>query len=181
MRLACPSRSGVMQPFQRQTVVTALRSFLRYTQFHGKVTAGLALGMPAVAGWTSTPKSNGPSRPNTHSAQLTVATVRLRGAMRSRRAADSGVTGATSLRDRQADAGRRRLGPRSIACVWKGGRESFLPSTADVGEAIAAYLRHGRPKSPDRYLFFRSVAPRRGLMEGSDGIGTIVRHALNRA
>jgi integrase/recombinase XerD len=53
--------------------------------------------------------------------------------------------------------------------------------TADVGEAMAAYLEHGRSTSSDRHLFLRSVAPIRGLMEGSDGIGSIVRHALNRA
>ncbi len=63
----------------------------------------------------------------------------------------------------------------------KGGRQSLLPLPVDVGEAIAAYLQHGRPASPDRHLFLRSLAPIRGLVEGSDGIGTIVRHALDRA
>jgi site-specific recombinase XerD len=52
---------------------------------------------------------------------------------------------------------------------------------ADVGEAIAAYLEHGRPSSEDRHLFLRSVAPICGLMEGSDGIGSVVRRALMRA
>jgi site-specific recombinase XerD len=52
---------------------------------------------------------------------------------------------------------------------------------ADVGEAIAAYLEHGRPHSTDRHLFLRSLAPIRGLMEGSGAIGSIVRYALQRA
>jgi integrase/recombinase XerD len=33
----------------------------------------------------------------------------------------------------------------------------------------------------DRHVFLRSMAPIRGLMPGSDAIGTIVRHALQRA
>jgi site-specific recombinase XerD len=63
----------------------------------------------------------------------------------------------------------------------KGGQESLLPLTTDVGEAIAAYLERGRPISEDRHLFLRSLAPIRGFMEGSYGIGTIVRAALKRA
>ncbi|MCP3710110.1 site-specific integrase [Paraburkholderia sp. CNPSo 3274] len=176
------SEAKRMRPAALKTVVTALRSFLRYAQFRGEVTAGLALSVPAVAGWTSTPQI-----PRAISAE------------HAHRAIDSC--------DRQTPVGRRdravllilaRLGLRACEIVrltlddvdWdraqlrvcgKGGRESFLPLTADVGEAIAAYLRHGRPTSPDRHLFLRSVAPIRGLMEGSDGIGTIVSHALNRA
>jgi integrase/recombinase XerD len=63
----------------------------------------------------------------------------------------------------------------------KAGRESLLPLPADVGAAIAAYLERGRPTSRGRHLFLRSMAPIRGLMEGSDGIGSIVRYALIRA
>ena len=53
----------------------------------------------------------------------------------------------------------------------KGRRECLLPLPPNVGEAIAAYLKDGRPTSEDRHLFLRSLAPVRGLMEGSDGIG----------
>jgi site-specific recombinase XerD len=56
-----------------------------------------------------------------------------------------------------------------------------LPLPADVGAAIAAYLEHGRPPCADRHLFLRSLAPIRGLLEGSGGVGTIVRYALERA
>jgi len=63
----------------------------------------------------------------------------------------------------------------------KGRRECILPMPVDVGETIAAYLEHGRPTSEDRHLFLRSMAPIRGLMEGSDAIGSIVRYALKRA
>jgi site-specific recombinase XerC len=44
-----------MRPAALKTVVVALRSFLRYAQFRGEIIGGLAAGVPAVAGWTSTP------------------------------------------------------------------------------------------------------------------------------
>ena len=59
----------------------------------------------------------------------------------------------------------------------KSGREQLLPMPADVGAAIDAYLQQGRPTSKDQHLFLRSMAPVRGLMSGSDAIGTIVRYA----
>jgi site-specific recombinase XerD len=63
----------------------------------------------------------------------------------------------------------------------KGGREQLLPLPTDVGAAIAAYLQNGRPASHDRHVFLRSQAPIRGLIFGSDVIGSIVRAALERA
>jgi site-specific recombinase XerD len=50
----------------------------------------------------------------------------------------------------------------------------------DVGEAIAAYLRRGRPRSTDRRLFLRSKAPIRGFLSQC-AVGSIIRHALQRA
>ena len=50
----------------------------------------------------------------------------------------------------------------------------------EVGEAIVAYLRHGRPPSTSRRVFLRARAPNRGFL-GSSGVGSIVRHALQRA
>jgi len=171
-----------MGPPALKTIVNALRSFFRYGQFHGDLAVGLAAGVPAVASWASTPP-----------------VPRAISAEHAQRAIDSC--------DCQTSVGRRdhavllllaRLGLRAVEIVrltlddfdWdhaqlrvrgKGGQESLLPLTADVGEAIAAYLEHGRPTSRDRHLFLRSVAPIRGLMEGSDAIGSIVRYALNRA
>jgi site-specific recombinase XerD len=106
--------------------------------------------------------------------------------------------GEVRLRDRAVLLLLARLGLRAVEIVrlmlddidWdhaqlrirgKGGREGLLPLTTDVGEAIAAYLEHGRPTCQDRHLFLRSVAPIRGFMEGSYGIGSIVHYALNRA
>jgi site-specific recombinase XerD len=162
--------------------VNALRSFLRYAQYRGEVVAELAAAVPAVAAWATTP-----ALPKAISPE------------HSQRAIDScnPSTGA-GLRDRAVLLLLARLGLRAheiIAlqledCDWDGGhlrvrskcrREQLLPIPADVGAAIAAYLRQGRPPSQSRHLFLRSMAPIRGLMPGSDAIGTIVRHALQRA
>jgi integrase/recombinase XerD len=62
----------------------------------------------------------------------------------------------------------------------KGGREERLPLPADVGEAIAAYLRDGRPASAqDRSVFVRLVASHRAL--GRSGVSCVVASAARRA
>ncbi len=58
----------------------------------------------------------------------------------------------------------------------KGAREDRLPLPAEVGEAIAAYLRRGRPETNRREVFLRARAPigsdRRGhgLLHGAAGV-----------
>ncbi|KMZ11526.1 Mobile element protein [Candidatus Burkholderia humilis] len=171
-----------MRPAALKNIANALRSFFRYSQFRGEVSAGLVASVPTVATWTSTPPI-----PRAISAE------------HAQRAIDScDRQSAVGLRDRTVLLLLARLGLRACEIIrlmlddidWdraqlrvcgKGGCESLLPLAADVGEAIAAYLQHGRTASPDRHLFLRSVAPIVGLMEGSDGIGAIVRHALLRA
>jgi integrase/recombinase XerD len=59
----------------------------------------------------------------------------------------------------------------------KGGRPNQLPMPTDVGTAIAAYLRRGRPRSVSRRVFLRVRAPIRGF-HSTGGIGTIVRRAI---
>jgi len=171
-----------MGPLALKNVVTALRSFLRYGQFLGEVSAGLATAVPAVASWATTPLV--PKAISSEHAQ---------------RAIDScDCQSSVGLRDRAVLLLLARLGLRAIEIMrltlgdvdWdnaqlrihgKGRQETLLPLIHDVGEAIAGYLEHGRPSSQDRHLFLRSMAPIRGLMEGSDAIGSIVHRALRRA
>jgi site-specific recombinase XerD len=170
-----------LQPPALKCVVNALRSFLRYAQYRGEVAITLAAAVPAVAAWATTPAL--PKAISPEHAQRAIDSCDL----------STGV----GLRDHAVLLLLARLGLRAheiIAlqledCDWDGGylrvrskcrREQLLPITADVGAAIAAYLQ-GRPASRDRHLFLRSMAPIRGLMPGSDAIGTIVRHALQRA
>jgi site-specific recombinase XerD len=68
----------------------------------------------------------------------------------------------------------------SLSVCGKNGWRSHLPLPVDVGEALVAYLRHGRPRSTSRRVFLRAKAPIRGFV-GASAVGTIVRHALLRA
>jgi site-specific recombinase XerD len=171
-----------MAPPAVKRAANALRSFLRFGQFRGDVPAALAAGVPSVATWTTTPPI--PKAIAAEHAQCAIESCDPRTAV--------------GQRDRAVLLLLARLGLRACEVIrmtlddidWdqsqlrirgKGGRHSLLPLPADVGGAIAAYLQNGRPTCEDRHLFLRSLAPVRGLQEGSDGIGTIVRHALARA
>jgi integrase/recombinase XerD len=61
----------------------------------------------------------------------------------------------------------------------KGGREDRLPLPVDVGEAIASYLRHGRPRSSRREVFLRARAPYEPIASGT--VASTVRRACRRA
>jgi len=150
--------------------------------YRGEVAPALAAAVPIVAAWTTTPALSKAISPE--HAQRAIDNCDL----------SSGV----GLRDRAVLLLLARLGLRAHEIIAlqledcnrdsghvrvrsKSGREQLLPMPADVGAAIAAYLQQGRPTSKDRHLFLRSMAPIRGLMPGSDAIGTIVRYALQRA
>lgn len=45
----------------------------------------------------------------------------------------------------------------------KAKHSTAFPLSAIVGEALLDYLRHGRPETPDRHVFFRAVAPRQPI------------------
>ena len=171
-----------LQPPAKKCVTIALRSFLRYAQYRGEVGSSLAAAVPTVATWITTPAVPKAISPE-----------------HARRAIDScDLSTGFGLRDRAVLLLLARLGLRAHEisalqledCDWdsghlrvrsKSGRDQLLPIPPDVGAAIAAYLQKGRPKSKDRHLFLRSMAPFRGLMPRTDAIGTIVRYALERA
>jgi integrase/recombinase XerD len=94
---------------------------------------------------------------------------------------------AISRADAQALLGscdrRRTLGRRDYAgelvVRGKGGRADRLPLPADVGEAIASYLRRGRPASERREVFLRARAPFEPIAPGT--VSSTVRRACRRA
>ncbi len=175
-------QSRRLRPRGLRQVITALRAFLRYAQYRGEIDASLIDAVPAVAAWSTTPPlpraispeharrvidSCDPSTPvglRDRAILLLLARLGLRG----------GEVITLLLEDIDWDASRLRV-------RGKNGRECLMPMPTDVGEAIAMYLQAGRPQSADRRLFLRTRAPIRGLQHGSDGIGSIVRNALNRA
>jgi site-specific recombinase XerD len=66
-----------------------------------------------------------------------------------------------------------------IVVRGKGNRCERLPLPVDVGQAIVAYLQHGRPASECRRVFLRIRAPRRALTSG--GVTSIVLGAARKA
>jgi site-specific recombinase XerD len=61
----------------------------------------------------------------------------------------------------------------------KAGPSTAYPLSVSVGEAIIDYIKHGRPETPDRYLFFRAYAPRTPITHGA--ISTLVSHYIRKA
>ena len=66
-----------------------------------------------------------------------------------------------------------------IVVHGKGGRADRLPLVAEIGEAIASYLRQGRPRTALREVFLRALAPVSAL--GRGGVSDIVLRACARA
>jgi site-specific recombinase XerD len=62
----------------------------------------------------------------------------------------------------------------------KGRQRARMPIPPDVGAAVVAYLRDGRPKSSCRRLFLRTLVPNVGFASGC-AITMIAKAALDRA
>jgi integrase/recombinase XerD len=61
----------------------------------------------------------------------------------------------------------------------KAGHSTAFPLSTVVGEALLDYLRHGRPTTTDRHVFFRAVAPRRPI--GAAAVSSLARSYLLKA
>jgi integrase/recombinase XerD len=62
----------------------------------------------------------------------------------------------------------------------KGRKTDELPLPVDVGEAIVAYLKKGRPATPERRVFVRHCHPLGTAVTGS-AISAVIRRAFKRA
>lgn len=67
----------------------------------------------------------------------------------------------------------------TVRIPGKGGRRDRLPLPVDVGEAVVAYLRQGRPSTSEQVVFLRVVAPLTPL--GSNSVSCVVARAARRA
>jgi integrase/recombinase XerD len=161
-------------------LTTALRSFLRNLRYCGKTKLDLAAAVPVVANWSmsSIPRAIAADqvRRLLDSIDRRSATGRRDYAillLLARLGLRSGEVTSLELDDIDWSAGH-------LSVHGKSGRRSELPLPSEVGKAIAAYLRRGRPASISRRVFLRAKAPIRGF-RGSSGVGSIVRHRLQRA
>ena len=161
-------------------LAAALRSFLRHLYQRGDIAIDLAGAIPTVTNWrlSQLPKSLPPEGVESvlescdrntavgrrdHAILLLLARLGLRG----------GEVATLTLDDIDWDKGL-------VTLSGKGQRREALPLPEEVGSALAAYLRDGRPSCATRRVFVRAIAPYRGF-SSTMAICDIVRRALARA
>lgn len=160
-------------------MVTALRSFLRFLLQHGEIDTDLAASVPAVSGWrqAAVPKHLGAEEVqrllndcnrNTAGGRRNYAILLLLARLGLR----AGEVVALQLDDVDWRVGE-------IKIRGKGSVQDRLPLFADVGEAVADYLRQDRPRCASRRVFIRMRAPHRGFVSPA-AVSTIVERAVDR-
>jgi site-specific recombinase XerD len=162
-----------------QMLVAALRAFLRFCFLEGLVEVDLSAAALAMTGRR---RSSLPRGVTASQAAALVRSCDRRTAMGRRDYAVILVLSRLGLRASEVaaltlDDVDWRAG--DVVVHGKASSVERLPLPADVGEALAAYLARGRPRSPRREVFLRLEAPVAGL--GRGGISFIVRRACRRA
>jgi site-specific recombinase XerD len=169
-----------LSPGSAKLMVTALRAFLRYLRYRGDIATDLAACVPGVPNWSfsTLPKSllpgqverilehcdqRTPSGRRDYAILLLLARLGLR----------AGEVVALTLDDIDWEQSR-------ITLRGKGGRWAQLPLPAEVGEALACYLKQGRPRCASRRVFIRQRAPQVGFAN-SIAVCSLVERALVRA
>lgn len=176
VRASCPGRAvGTAK-----LVVTALRSLLGFLHVEGVIGSPLAPAVPSVAGGTRLGPPRGldpdavrrllaccdrttPVGRRDYAMLLLLARLGLR----------PGEVASLRLDDIDWRAGE-------LAVTGKGQRIERLPLPVDVGEAVAEYLRDGRPATAEsRTVFVRYRAPHRSL--SVTGVTDTVNRTAQRA
>jgi integrase/recombinase XerD len=169
-----------LNPGMARLTVTALRSLLGFLYVDGAIDRSLVSAVPTVPGrrLTGLPKGLASDQvqhllascdTSTRSGcrDFAVLTMLVRLGLR------AGEVAKLQLDDIDWRAGE------IVVAHSKGNCAERLPLPADVGEAIAAYLHHGRPANTQgRTVFARITAPHHGLTSGA--VTQIVGHAAER-
>lgn len=182
----CPGRSRGAASL----TATAMRSMLRWLFLTGAIDKPLADVVPRVGSWKLAglvePVPDGDLARMLESCDRTTSTGRRDVAMLlvlSRLGLRAGEVARLGLDDIDWRAGE-------LIVRGKGPKDSRMPLPADVGEAIADYLRHGRPATAQgRAVFVRVQAPHRQITKGGvtqavfaagqrAGCGTVYAHRL---
>jgi site-specific recombinase XerD len=181
-----------LAPKTAQRLATALRSLLRFWHVEGLISGPLDRAVPKVANRRpGLPQPLDPAQVRallascdreTAGGRRDLAMITLMARMGLRAGEVAGL--------RLDDIDWRR---GEITIDGKGNRRDQLPLPADAGEAVADWLRHGRPPTAlDRSAFIRIKAPHRGLTAGGvtmavfaagqrSGLGTIYAHRLRHS
>lgn len=174
------SHAGQVHGKRVQLMTSALRSFLRFARHRGDITLDLAACVPSVASWSLSTLPR--ALPPAHVKQVLEQCNRQTAVGRrdyaillllARLGLRSGEVAGLNLEDIDWKNG-------VFSVQGKGGRSSQLPLPADVGNAIAAYLKDGRARlSSSRRVFLRARAPAVGFT--SMAVRDVVKRALGRA
>ena len=165
----------------RQLPSVAVRSFLRFLVFSGELPPGLEAAVPIPRQWIHAPlpsrltgeevervlalcTGGGPTALRNHAILLLLARLGVR----------AHEVAALCLEDINWYEGWVRIRP------GKTHHERVLPLLQEVGEALAAYLQHGRPRTASRHLFLHCRAPFAPFADPR-AIGLIARRACLRA
>jgi len=161
-------------------MITSLRSFFRFLLFRGRITVNLASCVPSVANWKHARipqylssqelenmlehnKGETPLKIRNYAILLLLARLGLRA---------SEVVSLT-LDDLNWEHGE-------ITIRGKGASRSRFPLPVDVGEALVAYLKKGRPACLTRRFFICSKSPLKPIGHSST-VSAIVRSSLKHA
>jgi integrase/recombinase XerD len=162
-----------------QNFISGLRSFLRFCFVEGLVVADLSEAALLMTGRRRSPLPQGITKSD--------AAALLAGCDRRRKLGRRDyaiLVIALRLGLRAGEVARLRLDDiewRSgeVVVRGKGGRHDRLPLPGEVGAAIAAYLKRGRPASEHREVFLRDRAPFRPIAAAT--VRSTVRRACRRA
>ena len=167
------------RPSSMKTVAAGLRSFFRFLRVLGVGDARLAEAVPPVARWrlstlprflddAQLPQFHAALDPSSPQGRRDRAVILCLASLGLRAAEVAGL----HLEDLDWRASTLHVRTR------KTGRGDLLPMPRDVGQAIVAYLRDGRPPVKDRHVF---VVERSGVPLCARAIRDVVRAALRRA
>lgn len=169
--------SSHLQPASLRVVGNSLRSYFRYRTLLGESTSALAAALPRIADWrrTTLPKVLSDAELDAFLKAFDCTDpVGLRDYAIARCLLDLGLRGheVTYL---SLESVSWRNATLTISST-KSKRVQQLPLPVTTGEAIAHYLRQGRPQTANRALFVRHRAP----FDKPLGVPAI-RNAMNRA
>jgi len=170
----------IMSIGSTQSMITALRSFFSFLYQRGQIPTNLAAAVPFVSKWRYAPvpkflqpeqvkriletcDQKTPMGKRNYAILLLLSRLGLR----------AGEIANIELEDISWEAGE-------IMVKGKSKREQKLPLPDDVGKAIAAYIRYGRPRCTCRKVFIRTKAPIHGFLS-SVNVCIIVRQSLKDA
>ena len=163
-----------------QKLITSLRAFLRYLNFHGESRDDLSLAIPAFAHWRLAKLPRCLSTEEV-SRLITACDGTDPGRLRDRAI----VLMLVRLGLRSGDVAQLRLtdidwNNGTLQVIGKGRYQVRLPLPQDVGDAMLRYLERRPAYCDTDHVFVRSIAPYRPFASG-DGVSSVVKHALQRA